>query len=702
MIEYDYRLEHDYKDSTRTYKPTYPKKLPNLVCIEGPNSSGKSTLLHLLALGCHGSKAGVVAEPLRQKIRTLLEGNCQKLSFQISISGPAGEPVLSFMKRESDPDVSIRDSQGKLISSDRFMREYKLIYDIPDNPLDRLPLLLRETQSSQQSLASRARRLREWCVRIQSDIKQARDPKKISSIENELSTATENERKSEQVIAGLKESLKQVELYSALKFYDVYHKRLYELDSQMKEANRSNRQKKKKGKKRESQFNELSKTIAAKISILEDLYHDITPYLSIKYSKGSEKVHLQLWKEINVRDEIGSFGIRQGLKHECLHFKHILEQECECLSSSNSIEEARFLTDMLALLSNYMESTIKIPGAGVDVKNFTEMLKGQLEEHKGVLKEESAITSSIQKLDEILGIRRELVEELIPKFKGLDQEDEDEAYDDDSIPSQDIEAIKSRIEVIKRKLDYYIAELAKLNINVSEVNDLYPGVVLGKACREFNSYTEEDLKERISGFRAEISDINRKKNRHSANAEYLRKELESHRKREPHPYQEYSEQLGMLTGIVQRIEARINQYDHFIQQLIVNKVDDSRLDPVRTSYYEHVFKYLGQRIGQVRHADGLFQVEKIDLFQRLIETSSGKQIHLDWMGTGQGQSAFLTGLLGGYDGRKMIALFDEVAMMDTQSLEAVSQRMKGLYEADQLLVGVIVQKGDVARTKDLR
>ncbi len=95
-------------------------------------------------------------------------------------------------------------------------------------------------------------------------------------------------------------------------------------------------------------------------------------------------------------------------------------------------------------------------------------------------------------------------------------------------------------------------------------------------------------------------------------------------------------------------------------------------------------------------------MEKIDLFQRLIETSSGKQIHLDWMGTGQGQSAFLTGLLGGYDGRKMIALFDEVAMMDTQSLEAVSQRMKGLYEADQLLVGVIVQKGDVARTKDLR
>ena len=67
MIEYDYRLEHDYANEKKVYVPKYPKELPNLVCIEGPNSSGKSTLLHLLALGCHGLKVGLVPEPLKDK-----------------------------------------------------------------------------------------------------------------------------------------------------------------------------------------------------------------------------------------------------------------------------------------------------------------------------------------------------------------------------------------------------------------------------------------------------------------------------------------------------------------------------------------------------------------------------------------------------------------------------------------------------------
>src|SRR5665647_1380751 len=105
MIEYDYRLEHDQTDEVVVYAPTYPTTLNNLVVLEGPNGSGKSTLLHLLALGCHGLKTGVVNESLRAKIRGLIEGRLQKLSFDIAVTDKDGAPVLNAKKTAASRDI---------------------------------------------------------------------------------------------------------------------------------------------------------------------------------------------------------------------------------------------------------------------------------------------------------------------------------------------------------------------------------------------------------------------------------------------------------------------------------------------------------------------------------------------------------------------------------------------------------------------
>ena len=64
------------------------------------------------------------------------------------------------------------------------------------------------------------------------------------------------------------------------------------------------------------------------------------------------------------------------------------------------------------------------------------------------------------------------------------------------------------------------------------------------------------------------------------------------------------------------------------------------------------------------------------------------------MGTGQVQSAYLLGLLNTDDKRKIIALFDEVAMMDRKSLGPILRKLRELYEKDRLLIGIVVQKSD--------
>ena len=91
-------------------------------------------------------------------------------------------------KAADSPDIELRDGDGKPLGTERFERHYRLIYDIPDDPLARLPELLREIRSTQLRIESSARALRERCLRVRAGIDDARNPAKIAEREKEIQT----------------------------------------------------------------------------------------------------------------------------------------------------------------------------------------------------------------------------------------------------------------------------------------------------------------------------------------------------------------------------------------------------------------------------------------------------------------------------------------------------------------------------------
>ena len=50
---------------------------------------------------------------------------------------------------------------------------------------------------------------------------------------------------------------------------------------------------------------------------------------------------------------------------------------------------------------------------------------------------------------------------------------------------------------------------------------------------------------------------------------------------------------------VQRVEARLNQYDVYVKQLMNKTVDERQVDRVRDTYFEHVFEYVGGTVSDV-------------------------------------------------------------------------------------------------------
>ena len=133
-----------------------------------------------------------------------------------------------------------------------------------------------------------------------------------------------------------------------------------------------------------------------------------------------------------------------------------------------------------------------------------------------------------------------------------------------------------------------------------------------------------------------------------------------------------------------------------------NKNPKKPQNELESKYYEEVSKYLGSRIENFRHIDKNYNATKVDLVSGIIFTSEGTPIYLSDMGTGQSQSAYLLGLLNVKDDkRKIIALFDEIAMMDKISLEPIIFKMKQLYDDEKLLFGIIVQRSDDIKVTSL-
>ena len=94
------------------------------------------------------------------------------------------------------------------------------------------------------------------------------------------------------------------------------------------------------------------------------------------------------------------------------------------------------------------------------------------------------------------------------------------------------------------------------------------------------------------------------------------------------------------------------------------------------------------------HTGEEIAVKKVNLFKQTIESHEGGIYYLSQMGTGQTQAAYLKSLLSTDDDRTIIAMFDEVGLMDETTLSVIKNKIRELYESNRLLLGLIVQKKD--------
>jgi len=270
--------------------------------------------------------------------------------------------------------------------------------------------------------------------------------------------------------------------------------------------------------------------------------------------------------------------------------------------------------------------------------------------------------------------------------------------EDDIIDEEDdkeLEKLKGKRNALEKTVGDYIHECAKRNINIDNVSEILNALKSSEAMEPYIVYDDVQLGDAVNEKRSEIIALQTSIRSKSDTVRLHRKELDRLEKLEPHKYQDRLHDLDRLIKIVMLLEQKLSKdYDANIESIIKKSVDKGRKDE---EYFDAVAKYLGRRVGYVRHLDESLEVSKVDLIEGVIATKTGKRIRLTDMGTGQSQSAYLTGLLNTDDRRRIIAIFDEVAMMDVASLEPIYNKLRELYKQDRLLLGIVVQKGETTK-----
>lgn len=699
MIEYEYTLVRDEGDEERTFKPDkIPNKLDNLSYIEGPNSSGKSTLLNILALGFHGYKNKEIPKSLQMKMASLINSNYQNLTFKIKITNKDDSLALISERKDPKSEIVIHeicDGKKRILTPGTLLREYNVIYDIPIDPTARLKQLTQDIQDAQSRYGNCVGELRASIRNLIDDIRHSKDPNRIDELRRFL-RENEKETQIKEKAGDLQgEELDILEKYTYLKFYQQYE---YECEKLFKEIEKRKRNEKKVQREQKGvsrQFYTHVITLRTAIKEMQETFNQATSYLRSILPKN-EQNHMNIWERIDLNQVPINFGFDDNLRMEIIHFENILKNLVEKKYTEEKLREGQFYDSLLKFMEFFKDLNIVLPG-GKSVKEFVNECEKEKQKFEPILISSENIEKTQQLITDLKQKKNDIETRILPELKSLRDKNPDvftEKYRETFV-DDNFENLQTELDALKQKFDFYEREWIKKDR--PEWNDLEVG---REYWEKYASYTEQQLRDEISRKEENIVTTKGKLDSLNTAKERLKIQISELDKKKDHSRRKYLDELeDTLMPAVQSLEQKLqNHFDVNIKEIADGKAKHSE-DKLKEQYYDAIFTFLAKKIGYVRYLTKEYKVTYIDLIDEKIkavdpDTDKIKTIRFPDMGTGQGQSAYLMGKLNTSDNRKIIALFDEVAMMDSSSLAPIYKKFKQLYDDDRLLVGIVVQRAD--------
>ncbi|MCK4665205.1 hypothetical protein KAU33_00550 [Candidatus Dependentiae bacterium] len=542
MIKYDYEIIRDESDETRVYTPKLiPKVLDNLIFIEGPNSSGKSTLLNIIALGFHGLFKTELNPILKKKLRNFLTDPDQQFSFRIEIDNPYdGYSIISEKTRKDKDDIivyKINKGKKEIFTPDRLHRNFNIIYDIPDNPMDRVKQLTNDIKDKQTELGNRVGTFRNFLIEVNDEIKKGRDPERIKSFKDTIKELGNKINSLEEKSIATKNLYLLIVQYTLFKYFSEYDTQYQNINNELNSIDKGKIKSRRDDKKYTKELLEVKNQIKEKIGFLQFLLNSVSLNLKILLPKDQKHL-LDLWNSINVNDEIENPNVYNNIENEGDLFIKELDNILNSEKDEKKNKEIRLLHDIINLLNNYRASDIIIPGIDKNISDFIEILQKKIDANKEIIDRQERLEKTIGNLLKMIELKRLIITQMIPKrekYKLLHRKAATTSLTIEEQSNRHNE-LRQQLQKVQRKREDYRRKLISYNIDKSNMLLELSHLVNILQLKPYINYHESLLNEKIDEMKLEFTHLQKDLTQKKESKKLLEEDLKKLEVKKPHEY----------------------------------------------------------------------------------------------------------------------------------------------------------------------
>lgn len=501
--------------------------------------------------------------------------------------------------------------------------------------------------------------------------------------------------------------LRIIEKYTYSKYYIQYLNAYGTYKETLESLNKKRKNEESKNTRLYTKFQSLNRDFNTEMDNLEDLFYN-TSLLLQKFLPEKEKYLIAYWDKIDLNKVRRVYKFDDSFKQLILTFSSIIDNIKK--EKENDSNDLKLYRELIKFLDNYKELDIVIPGLEKSIPEFIEILVNTNKENQSKLVFLENITNTLNCLTSLNEKREQIESKYLNKLAKIKEDSsKPETTDNESTYSpqvidQNIKNINHKISNVTKKLNYYLSESLRIGFNQDDLFKINEEMNNLPEVESYKFYTEDNLLQQITELKNQIITQKEEYETKKKFLDLFKTDYSREIDKKPHPYLEQMDKITEMINLTKNLVIKINKdYDLYISKIMDPSgiIIKKELQEDFNNYSEILFHFLGKKIDTIRHIDAEYKVNSIDLIKGIIKTREGKIIRLSDMGTGQSQSAYLTGLLNTSDNKKIIALFDEVAMMDDNSMEPIYSKFRELYENNKLLAGVVVQMANEVRIIDI-
>lgn len=709
MFKYDYLLTRNESDMEFTdkplkiskYVPTFPTELTDISSLRGRNSKGKSTLLHIIALGLFGLKNVSIHRSLTEKMETLIHSNYQNLVFNFIIENTQNNIKIVSKKEHPDSEeikVCEIDKNGKEISLsiETFRNKYKLIYDIPNNPIGRLNELLSDLGFKQNSIGNLLMQLNSGIRNVIKEIKNSKNPMRIKEIENKKNILNNVIKEDRIFYEELEKELSLFKIYTYFKYYVEYSDKKLNSEKELKILLKQ--------RKDNIKVAEVIKTSNEEdykqgLGYINEIHGDINELAvlikKIKGIEGKHLYHISNLEKLNLLVTMLDQDRNDVIINALEYYEDIFNNEKVHLQPKDKYREADMYKDLIEILNDYINLDVVIPGVGKNITDFIKLLKIEFKKYESLGIEKKQIEKIMELIEDLKDRRKYFINDVAARMNEYKKETtnaESNKLTEEELNILNINKLKNDIDIYEEKFNLYHDNIIKINEKCEyfQIRNRLDKLKGNQIIKDYFNWEEEDLEKKIKNLEGELKEKKQEIDRNNAILNNYTKDLKLLNSKEEHKYIADYDFIDNLSEVTQKLSGIIlSDFSNYLEGIREKKKNTE--NELYQKYTKQVSKYLAQKVGTIKYDESDLPIESINLINEEIRVKDGRIIRLNDLGVGHSQAAYLKGVLNSNDNKKIIALIDETAMMDNETLETIINKMRDLYKEGKLLLGLIVR-----------